>query len=169
MMQTTPSQQMAVLISKGSLHMTFVLGSCKISRSLHLPTKSQKCYEALTGFCHVYGPDSLNTTSVSQGYIPEAVSGRGEGRQNPHSKDREKDEEPPIAGVQLMVYLAIIYSQGCSPTYDLFKYSLCLFPSFLAFWASHNTYSVFVSCMSLSLSLFFLLRYYDIHSWEGFT
>lgn len=57
--------------------------------------------EVLTGFSHVYHSNSLNTTFLSQSCIPEAASGSHEGKQNTHSKDRGRNEEPPIAQVQL--------------------------------------------------------------------
>lgn len=45
-----------------NLHIRFVLGSCKTSRSPHQPTKILEVYiESLSGFSFVYHPDGLNT------------------------------------------------------------------------------------------------------------
>ena len=52
---------------QGNLHMGLVLGSCKMSRSLHPPARIFKVYiEALTGFSHEYCPDGLNSTLLSR-------------------------------------------------------------------------------------------------------
>lgn len=72
--------------------------------------------EALTGFSHLYSPDGLKTTSLPPGYILEAVSGSGESRQNPHSKDRGQGEEPLVAGVQLPGPLGAASLREHSPT-----------------------------------------------------
>lgn len=46
------------------------MGSYKASRSLHSPTRILKVYiEDLTGFSHVYYPDGLNDTLLSQVYV----------------------------------------------------------------------------------------------------
>ena len=43
-----------------------------MSKSLHLPTRILKVYiEALTGFSHLFSPDGLINTSLSQGCITE--------------------------------------------------------------------------------------------------
>ena len=50
--------------------MRLVLGGCKASRSLHLPTRILKVFiEALMGFSHVLHPDGLNNTLLFQGCV----------------------------------------------------------------------------------------------------
>ena len=47
---------------QGNLYMRLVLGGCKMSRSLHLPSRILRVYlEALTGFIHDYHPDGHKT------------------------------------------------------------------------------------------------------------
>lgn len=53
-----------------------------ISASTHQILKVDK--EALAGFSHTHRVGVLNTTSLSQGWIPEAASGSGKGQWNPH-------------------------------------------------------------------------------------
>lgn len=73
-----------------NLHTRLGLGGRKTSTALHSPTRILKVYiEALTGFSHIYHPESLNTTLLSQGSILRAVSGNKEGKWNTHSKDGE--------------------------------------------------------------------------------
>lgn len=49
------------------LHRRLVLGCCKMSKSPHLTTKILKVYiEALTEFSHMYHPDDLSNTLLSQ-------------------------------------------------------------------------------------------------------
>lgn len=50
--------------------------------------------EALTGFRHVFSPDGLNTTLLSQGYKLENSLHSGNGGQSVLSKDRGGDKEP---------------------------------------------------------------------------
>ena len=57
--------------------------------------------EALAGCSHVYRPDGLNNTLISQGCILENSSHCGNCEQNMHSQDGGQSEEPPIALVQL--------------------------------------------------------------------
>lgn len=91
---------MAGLISKEN-HMRPALGSSKATEFMHSSAKSPKFTGALTSFSHMYCPDSLNTTSLSQGYVLEAASWNGEGKWNPHSQDRRGGEESPLAGIQV--------------------------------------------------------------------
>ena len=52
--------------------MRLVLGGCKASRSLHLPTRILKVFiEALMGFSLIYCSVGLNNTLLSQGCILE--------------------------------------------------------------------------------------------------
>ena len=61
-----------------NLYMRLVLGGHKTSRSLHLPARILKVYtEALTGFSHIYHPDDLNSTVLSQGCILETAPTMG--------------------------------------------------------------------------------------------
>ena len=50
------------------------------------------------GFSHVFSPDGLNNTLLSQGCIPKAAPSMGE--LSIHSKDRG-GVKPPIAWIQL--------------------------------------------------------------------
>ena len=52
----------------GPCSVRLVLGSFKMSRSLHPPTRILKVYIDLTGFSHMFSPDSLNHTLVSYGF-----------------------------------------------------------------------------------------------------
>lgn len=80
-----------------------VLGSHKVSRSLHCPSRILEVYiEALTGFSHVSCLDGLNMTSLTQSYVLGPASGSKEGKWNTHSKDKGGSEEPLITGVQLV-------------------------------------------------------------------
>ena len=57
---------------QGNLHKRLVLGGCKISGSLRLPTRILEVrIEALTGFSLVFSPDGLNNTLFSQGLVLE--------------------------------------------------------------------------------------------------
>lgn len=63
---------------QGKLHIRLVLGGCKMSRSLHLPTRVLRVYiEALMGFSHIQSPDGLNNILFSQGYILEMAPTMG--------------------------------------------------------------------------------------------
>ena len=74
---------------QGNLNMRLVLGGYKMSRSPHPLARTLKVYiEVLTGFSHVYCPDGLSNTLLSQGYVFENGSHCGNGGQNVHSKDR---------------------------------------------------------------------------------
>ena len=55
-----------------NLYTRLVLGSCKMSKSLHQSTRMLKVYiEALTRFSHIHSPDGLNNTLLFQGCILE--------------------------------------------------------------------------------------------------
>lgn len=74
-----------------NLHLRLFLGSHKMSRSSHLPTRILKVYaEALTGFSRIFSPDGLNTTLFSQGGILENGSSCGNTWQNLYSKAGEE-------------------------------------------------------------------------------
>ena len=65
--QVTPSVRMVGFISKRSYIRKLVLGCCKLSKSPHLTTRILKVYiEALTEFSHMYYPDDLSNTLLSQ-------------------------------------------------------------------------------------------------------
>ena len=85
---------------QGNLHTKLVLGGFKVSRSPHLPTRILKAYrEALTASGHVFSPDGLSTTLLSQGCVLKKSCHGGNGGWNVHihCKDRAGSEEPPIA------------------------------------------------------------------------
>jgi len=48
------------------------------------------------GFSDINHPDALNTLSLSQGCVLGVASGSREGKWKSHSKDRGRDEEPPV-------------------------------------------------------------------------
>ena len=63
---------------QGNLPIRLVLSGCKTRRSLHLPATIIKVYiEALMEFNNIFSPDSLNITSLSQGYILEMTASVG--------------------------------------------------------------------------------------------
>ena len=56
-------------------HQIHVSDGCMMHRSLPPPTKILGIYiEALMGFSHIYYPDGLTTTSLSQGCMLETAS-----------------------------------------------------------------------------------------------
>ena len=58
---------------QGNLQMRFVLN--KTGNSPHLPARIFRVYiEALMRFSHIYSPDGLNKTSISQGFVLEVAS-----------------------------------------------------------------------------------------------
>ena len=58
-----------------NLYTRFVSDGCMMHRSLRPPTKILGIYiEALMGFSHIYYPDGLTTTSLSQGCMLETAS-----------------------------------------------------------------------------------------------
>ena len=84
---------------QGNLHTRLILGGWKMSRSTHLPARILKVYtKDLTGFSHIYHPEGLNSTPLSQSCVLENGSHCGNGGQSVHSKDRGGGEGPPIAG-----------------------------------------------------------------------
>lgn len=107
---------MAVLISKGCLHISLAWGGSKLNGSLHPPAKSSKFIhrEALAGFGQVYRAGILNTTLLSHGCVLGAVSESKKGERNSHFKDTGASgggvggEEPLSAWVQLTVELAVM-------------------------------------------------------------
>lgn len=72
--------------------------------------------EALTGFSHIYSPDDLNSTLLSQGGILENGSHCGNDGQSIHSKERGRSEKLPIAGLQLMGQPGVTSSQQLPPS-----------------------------------------------------
>ena len=92
-------KRQATLFNKQrKLHMKFVLGSCKLSRSAYLlPARMLKVYiETLPGFSqHVSCPGGLNNTLLSQSCILESSSHYGNGGQRIHSKDRRDEGQGP--------------------------------------------------------------------------
>ena len=59
---------------QGNLHMRIVLGGLK-TRSLHLTSRILKVYtEGLPGFIHIFSPDGLNNTFLSQVHILQRPS-----------------------------------------------------------------------------------------------
>ena len=72
-----------------------------MSRSLNPPTRILKVYIDLTGFSHIFSPDSLNHTLVSQSFSFEKGSHCGDRGENIYSKDRGGCEEPLTVWVQL--------------------------------------------------------------------
>ena len=77
------------LVGGKNLYTRLVLGSWKTSRSLQSRARLLKVYiEALPVFSHIFNPDGLNDTLLSQGYILENDSYCGNGRQNVHFKNK---------------------------------------------------------------------------------
>lgn len=73
------------------------MGSHKMSTSL-LPHIILKVHiEILTGFSHIFTPDGLDNTLLSQSCVLEKCSGSGNAGRNVHSKGRREGEELPIA------------------------------------------------------------------------
>ena len=57
---------------------SILVGGCKMSRYLHSTTRILKVYtEALTGFSHIYHPNDLNNTLLSQGCVLETAPSVG--------------------------------------------------------------------------------------------
>lgn len=78
-----------------------------MSKSLNPPTRILKVYIDLAGFSHIFSPDSLNHTLVSQGFSFEKGSHCGDRDGNIYAKDRGGSEEPLIAWVQIEGELAV--------------------------------------------------------------
>ena len=64
-----------------------------MSKSLNPPTRILKVYIDLAGFSHIFSPDSLNHTLVSQGFSFEKGSHCGDREGNIYSKDRGGSKE----------------------------------------------------------------------------
>lgn len=102
---------------QGNLLTRLVLASLKTKRSLYLPTKILKIYvEAFTGFSHVYHPDGLYNTLLSQGCVLQNGSHCVNDGQKVFSKDGGGSQESLIAQVQLKCQPAIMSSQWPHPT-----------------------------------------------------
>ena len=92
------------------LHTRLVLGSCKMSRSSHLPTRILRVYiETLTGFSPAYHPDALNMFAPLRLHS-ENCSHCGNSGQNTHSKDEGGGEGPSIAWILLLDHLVVTSS-----------------------------------------------------------
>ena len=85
----------------GPCSIRLVLGSFKMSRSLHPPTRILKVYIDLTGFSHMFSPDSLNHTLVSYGFSFGKGFHCGDRGENIYFKDRGGSENPLTLSVQL--------------------------------------------------------------------
>lgn len=71
-------QYVAVLIKQRTFFMRLVLGSCKMSRSPHLPARILNMYlESLSGFGHVFCTDGLNNTLLSPSCILKMAPAMG--------------------------------------------------------------------------------------------
>lgn len=63
---------------QGSLLMKLVLGSCRVSRSLHPPTRILEVYiEIFTGLSLVFSPPGLNNRVFAEGCLLESSACRG--------------------------------------------------------------------------------------------
>lgn len=75
---TTSGWQVAGLVTKATYLRGLSQAAARLSRSPHQSTRTLKVYiEALIGFGHIYHPDDLNTTLLSQGYILETAPSVG--------------------------------------------------------------------------------------------
>ena len=84
---------------QGNLLRRLASGGHKTSGSPHpLARILHVCIKALTGFSHIYHPDGLNNTLLSQGCVLENSSSCGNSGWNIQSKDWEEGQEPSIAG-----------------------------------------------------------------------
>lgn len=89
------------------------MGSHKMSRSLHPPTTILKVYiEAITKSNHVFIPDGLHNTLLSQGSALETATTTGNCGQQVHPKDGEKSEEALTAQAQLMGHVLSMSSSN---------------------------------------------------------
>ena len=97
--------------------MRLVLSGHKVSRSLHPSARILNVYvEALTGFSHLYRPDDLNNTLVSQGCMLENGFHYGNGGQKAHFKDwGERVRSLCLPGSSLQV------NRQSHPLYDLLQ------------------------------------------------
>ena len=63
---------------QGNFNTSLVLGSCRTSRSPHLPARILEIYiKTLTGFNHVFSPEGLNNTLLSEGCVLEMAPAMG--------------------------------------------------------------------------------------------
>ena len=87
--------------------MRLILSSYKTGRSLHIPSRMLKVYiQCLTGFSHVFSPDGLNNTLLSQGCTLQTARTGAE-----HTfKGQGRGQEPSIALVQLVGQLGVMCS-----------------------------------------------------------
>lgn len=67
--------------------------------------------KALISFSHVYHPDDFQTTLLAQSCVLGAASGAGEDKWDAYYTDKERDEDPLIAGIQLKGQPVVIFSQ----------------------------------------------------------
>lgn len=136
-----------------SLHTRLLLGGHKISGS---PRPPEVCVENLTGFSHIYSPDGLNSTLLSQSCILELAPSEW----SIHSEDREGGEEPPIAQVQLKSQLPITSSWWPPPKSYIrngwrLKRSLCFWTGIgrnnMELWICFNSLDLIIIIMILTL------------------
>ena len=81
----------------GKLHRRLVFHDCMTSISPHPPARNLTVYtEALTGFSHVFSPDGLNTTLLSQSLLLETSFPCGNDVEKVHSKDPERVRNHPF-------------------------------------------------------------------------
>lgn len=73
--------------------------------------------DTVTRFSHVYHPNGLSNTLLSQSCILDDDSHCGNGGQNAHSKDRGGGDKPPVAPVQLTDQLVVMSFRLPPPTY----------------------------------------------------
>lgn len=86
-------------IKQGNLHTNLVLGSHKMSRSLHPLTTILEVYiEAITKFNHIFILKNL----LSQRCVFQTASTMGNCGQHVHSKDRGGNEETLIAQIRFI-------------------------------------------------------------------
>lgn len=84
---------------QGNLHMRFVLGSCKVSLSVHPPLIILPVYAvALTVFSYLASPDWYNNTFLSK-FCIFGIAGSRAGKQTTRFQDRGGGEEPSVAQV----------------------------------------------------------------------
>ena len=98
--------------------MMLAFSSSKIARWVDLGTCRtilEVYREALTGFSHIFCPDGLNHTLLSQDCILETSSHCRNVGWNVHSKDRGGVRSPPIARVQLSGHVLSMTSSNTPP------------------------------------------------------
>ena len=113
---------------QGHLHTNFILGACKMNRSQHPSARilTDHIYiETLTNFSHVHSLDSLNITTLSQGGVLGAASGRGEGQQNEYSKHRGAERRLQLPGSSSWVEPVVLSSWWPPPKELRWDYKGC--------------------------------------------